>query len=344
MPGNQTTLVSISSLPEFTDLVRRNWIYLKETVKPVARQLYIYEMVGQGQGNSKRYTEVDVETYADYKPEGANFTKSKVGIGYSKDMIARTYGKEIEITLEMRNDNRYQEIGAYITNLALFCQNRQELDLTHRLTFATSTSYVDKNGETIDVSVGDGQPLISNAHTLAFSPITYSNRVPGDPVFSQSAFEAALQLAATQIYSNFGEKRVLHFNTIITGDDPATVRAVRQLLQSTADIDAVQSGVANVYSATQTGFKHVILPNLATTASGAYDPTKRKWWFIAATGQGVNGWQAYFGEWIPPTLRVPEVGNNGEDIHNLNWTYVAFCRYGICIPSPKGIIGSCPQS
>lgn len=343
MPG-QTTLVSIASLPELTDLIRRNWIYLRETVKPVAKTLYISEMVGQGQGNTKRYNEIDVETYADYKPEGANTTKSKVGIGYSVDMVARTFAKEIDITLEMRNDNRYQEIGSYITNLAMFCDNRQDLDLTHRLTFASSTSYTDKNGEIVNTAVGDGLALVSTSHTLAFSPITYSNRLTGDPVFSQSAYEAALSLAATQIYSNFGEKRTMNFNTIITGNDPATVRTVRQMLQSTADIDAAQSGVANIYSATQTGMRHVILPNLATTAAGAYDASKRKWWFIAATGQGVNGWQAYLGEWIPPTLRVPSASNNGEDIHNLNWTFVAYCRYGIAIPSPKGIIGSLPAS
>jgi len=134
------------------------------------------------------------------------------------------------------------------------------------------------------------------------------------------------------------------FNTIITGDDPNTVRTVRQLLQSTADIDAAQSGVFNVYSASQTGMKHVILPNLATTAAGAYDSTKRKWWGIASTGQGVNGWQAYLGEWISPTLRTPAAGNNGEDIHNYNWTYSAYCRYGIAIPTGKGLIMSCPTT
>jgi len=339
--GNQTTLVSISSLPEMTDLVRRTFLVHKDTVKPVAKQLYITEQIGSGNGSTKRYNEIDVETYADYKGEGANSQKSKVGIGYSVDMTARTFAKEIDITLEMRNDNRYMEIGTYITNLSSFCANRQDLDLTHRLTFATSSSYTDKNGQTVTTTTGDGQVLCYALHSLAFNSNTYSNRVTGDPVFSQGAYEAAKLLAATNIYSNFYEKRVMNFNTIISGDDPSTVRAVTQLLKSEADIDAVQAGVVNVY---KNQMRHVILPNLATDATGAYDSTKRRWWFIAATGQGINGWQAYLGEWIAPTLKTPSEGNNGEDVHNFNWTYSAYCRYGIATVSPKGIIGSTPTS
>lgn len=339
--GSQTSFLNEVTLSEMTDLVRRNWTYTQQHIARNAKQLYIVDPVGAGQGNTKRYNEVDIETYADYKAEGTDSTKSRVGVGYSLDMTARTFSKEIDITLEMRNDNRYMEVGTLITNLSEFCANRQDLDLTHRLSFATSTSYTDKNGETVNTEVGDGLALLSASHTLAFSSTTYSNRVSGDPAFSQGSYEAALLLAATQIYTNFGEKRNMNFNTIVTGDDPGTVREVRQLLESTADIDGQHAGITNVYQGTK---KHVILPNLATTAAGVYDSTKRRWWFIAAIGQGLNGWQAYLGEWIYPTMMTPRSGNNGEDIHSYNWTYSAYCRYGICIPSPKGLIGSAVSS
>ena len=339
--GNQTTNLNEATLSELTDLVRRNWLYVRENIVRNAKQLYITDSVGAGQGNSKRYKEIDIETYADYKAEGANAAKSKVGIGYEVDMTARTFAKEIDITLEMRNDNRYAEVGTYITNLSEFCENRMDLDLTHRFTFATSTAYTDKNGESISIVVGDGLALLSTVHTLAFSSTTYSNRLTGDPAFSETSFEAAKLLAATQIYSNFGEKRTMNFNTIVSGDDPGTVRSIKQLLESTADVDAVQAGIKNIYMG---AMKHVVLPNLATTAVGAYDSTKRRWWGIAATGQGMNGWQSYLGTWIAPTLKTPAAGNNGEDVHNYNWTYSAYCRYGIAIPTPKGYIGSCPTS
>ncbi len=339
--GNSTSFLNEISLSEMTDLVRRSWIYTQQHIARNARQLFMVDRIGSGQGNTKRYNEVDIETYADYKAEGTDSTKSRVGIGYSLDMTARTFSKEIDITLEMRNDNRYKEVGTLITNLSDFCVNKQDLDLTHRFTFANATSYTDRNGELINTEVGDNLAVLSASHTLAFSSTTYNNIVTGAPVFSQGSYEAALLIAATQIYTNFGEKRSMNFNTIITGDDPSTIREVRQLLESTADIDGQHSGITNVYQGTK---KHVVLPNLATTAAGVYDSTKRRWWFVAAIGQGLNGWQAYLGEWIQPTMMQPRQGNNGEDIHSYNWTYSAYSRYGICIPSPKGIIGSIVSS
>jgi hypothetical protein len=335
--GNQTTNLNTISLPEFTDLVRRNWVATRQNIIRNAKQLFISENIGGGNGSSKRFKEVDIETYSDVKPEGANNTKAKVGVGYEVDMTARSFSKEIDITIEMRNDNREKEVGTYIRNLNEFCDNRMDLDLTHRFTFAGSTNYTDKNGYTVDLTVGDGLALVSSVHTLAFASATYSNLVSGAPAFSQSAFEAAKSLAVTQIFSNFGEKRVINFNTIVSGDDPSTVRAIKQFLNSTADVDAIQSGLMNVYNG---AMKHVVLPNLATTAAGAPDSTKKRYWFVVASGQGVNGWQAYVGTWIAPKLTTPAAGNNGEDIHNGNWTYSTFTRYGIAVVSPKGLIGS----
>ena len=337
MAGQQTTLLSTISLSEMTDLVRKEWVMLREGSMQNAHQLFISDQIGSGNGSTKRYDEVDVETYADAKAEGTDSTKAKVGVGYNKTMVARTFSKEVDITLEMRNDNRYAEVGTYITNLGKFCDARQDLDLTHRFTFAGDTSYTDRNGETVSTTVGDGLALVSASHTLAFSATTFSNLVAGAPAFSESALESALLLAATNIYSNFGEKRTLRFNKIVTGDDPTTVRTVRQLLQSTADVDAVQSGIVNVYNGR---FEHVILPDLATSAAGAYNSAKKRYWFLVAAGQGMNGWQAFVGQWIAPTLLTPSDSNAGMDIHNYNWTYSAYCRYGIVTVSPKGLIGS----
>lgn len=337
--GFQTTIASIQSLPELTDLVRREWSMMKEFLPRQAKQLYNSEFVGAGQGNTKIINEFDGNTFADVKPEGVNSSKARVGVGYNKTMTARTFSKEIEITLEMRHDNRYAEVGQMITDLAQFCENRQDLDLTHRLTFATSSSYTDMNGNVVDLTMGDGNPLLYSAHTLAFSSTTYSNIISGNPAFSQGGFEAGLLLGNSQTYNNFGEQRNIELSHIVTWRDPGTMRVVKQFLNSMADIDAVQSGIVNVY---KNGYTHVVLPYLATLANGTYDGTKRRWWFLIAPG--MKGWQSYVGDWIAPTLVTPSPGNNGEDIHNLNWTYVAYCRYGIVILSGKGCIGSTPTS
>lgn len=327
------------SLSDLTDLVRRNWTVMKDALPRRAKSLYNTEFIGAGQGSSKRIEEFDGQTFASSKAEGTNSAKASVGSGYSVDMVARTFSKEIEITLEMRNDNRYAQIGQLITDLSTFCENRQDLDLTHRITFAPSSSYTDMDGISVTITVGDSNPLAYATHALAFSPTTYNNIVTGSPAFSQASYESALLIGSTQTYNNFGEQRMLDWNTIVTGTDPGTVRTVQQMLNSMADIDAVQAGIVNVYKNNK---RHIELPYLASTASGAYDSTKRRWWALIAVG--VNGWQAYVGDWISPTLKTPAPGNNGEDVHNYNWTYSSYCRYGIAIVSGKGFILSNPTS
>src|SRR3990167_889103 len=319
--GGQSTLLSNASLPEFVDLTRRSWAITQEQLQRNARQLFIETTV---EGSSKRFQEVDLSTYADVKTEGADSEKAKVGAGYFMDLNVRTFSKEIDITLEMRQDNRYPEVKGLITSLAEFCDNRMELDLTHRFTFAGDTSYTDLNGETVTTEVGDNLALASASHTLAFSATTYNNIVTGNPAFSESSLESALLIAATQIYNNFGELRQLNFNTIVSGPDPGTVRTIRQILESTADIDAIQAGVKNVYMGQ---FRHVVLPRMATSAVGAYNSAKRRYWFLVAAGQGIQGFQAYLGVKQAPTLQSPATGNNGEDVHNLNWTFLTYCRY-----------------
>ena len=340
--GNQGTLLSTLTFPEFTDLVRHIWVEEKDKIVPVARQLFIFDPIGSGQGGTKRYDELDSDTFADYLAEGTDSSKAKHGVGYNVTMTARAFSKEVDITWPMRVQNRYQEVNDKITSLASLIEQRQELDLTHRLTFATSSSYTDKNGITVATTVGDGNVLAYATHALAFSSTTYSNRVTADPAFSESALEAAMNLATSNIYNNFGEKRVKNFNVIFMGEnDQASIKSAQQLIRSSADPDAVQSGVTNVYMGK---FRLVVLPYLSTTAAGAYDSTKKRWWGIAAVGQGSAGWQAYLGEWVAPELFSPSIGSNGEDIHNFNWTYSTRGMYGICTVSPKGIIFSCPTS
>src|SRR3990167_5641668 len=139
--GNQGTLLSNLTFPEFTDLVRHEWISARENPIRNARQLFIEDFVGAGNGSTKRYDEYDGETFADNKAEGADSKKAKVGVGYNVTMTAKTVSKEVDITYEARHDNRYAQIGTDLTNLANFVDDRQDLDLTHRFTFAASTSY-----------------------------------------------------------------------------------------------------------------------------------------------------------------------------------------------------------
>jgi hypothetical protein len=105
---------------------------------------------------------------------------------------------------------------------------------------------------------------------------------------------------------------------------------------SSADVDGDNPGIKNTY----TDYNLISLPFLATDANGAYDSTKRRWWGIAALGE-LN---AMLGVWEENNLKMPSAGNNGEDVHNDNWTYGSRMTYGKCWVTAKGLIMSCPSS
>lgn len=143
--------------------------------------------------------------------------------------------------------------------------------------------------------------------------------------------ELAETLANTNILNNFGHTRSINFNVIFSGKDANTCRLIRKAIFSEGDVDEVNPSIKNTY----TGFRHVILPNLATDANGAYDSTKRRWWGILATEK----WQAHFGVWEENNMNTPHI-----DPHNDNYVYGSRMSYGRCLTSARGAIYSCPTS
>lgn len=330
--GNATSFINTATLPEVTDLIKKEFYTVGEMVRPVAAQLFIQDNLTSWPHPTKRYDEYDVKTFAQRKHEGVAAKKTQAGIGYRKTMESFRYATEIEITWEMRRYGQDKRFASDVKNLAHFLPQRKELDLSHRFTFANATSYTSLEGETIDVSTGDDLAMVSTVHTLAHSATTYSNQVSGNPIFSQGALELAEELTVSNILSNFGEKRVMNFNTIVTSDDPTTCRAVRQVLESTADVDAAHAGVMNYYGGS---YSHVKLPYLATDASGARNSAKKKWWFLVAANQGMAGWQAYFSVFESDNMKAPD-----EDTHTDNWHYGVRGSWGIVVLSGRGVVAS----
>lgn len=337
---NQGTSLMTVTFPELTDLLERTFKSVGGLIVPVAKQLFLTESIGAGEGELKLLQEYDVQTYAKAKPQGVDAKKAAFGIGYYVTIRMKRIGIESEITWEMRRLNKYAEVNAALTSLPHFCPQRVDLDLTHRFTFCTSTAYTDMDGNSVDLTVGDGLALASASHTLKFSSTTYSNIVSGNPLFSKGALEAAELLTTTDILSNFGEKRVMDFNTIVTGNNPTVVNAVKQFLKSTSDNTQNNSGVVNV---NQDKYRHVILPYLATTATGAADSTKKNWWFLVAAGAGLRGWQAYYVEWEAMNL-IPSTTGNGTDVHKDIWYFNVRQAYNIGVVSGRGFVASNPTS
>jgi hypothetical protein len=119
-------------------------------------------------------------------------------------------------------------------------------------------------------------------------------------------------------------------DTIVTTDDPNTIHQVRELLNAEANVDTSNAATFNVF---KNAYKHVIVPRIATTGTGATDTTKRKYRFLVASRNS----SFYFTILNEPYTKAPADGNNGEEFSSENWNYLTASSYGIAIVSPEWI-------
>jgi len=292
--------------------------------------LFVVENVPENSGNIRDYTEIDLELYADNKAQGNQAGRARVVLGYNKTVSVKRIAKDIGITYEMRRFNKYPDVVRRLTNLAQMPMNRLELDLSHRIGFGTATTYTDKNGSAVDISVGDALALFSTVHTLTGSSSTYRNRLAGNPILSKGALEGMERLVAEETLNNFAEKVTIPFDILWTTDDPNTVNTALEYLNSVAAPDFANSGVTNVYKAK---YKHVKLPLVATTAAGAVDNTKRRYWGLASSMMS----DAHLGIWEAPHLKSPADLNAGEEFSTDDWNFGVRAGYGIGIVTGRWI-------
>lgn len=332
MSTSQVNLLSFTELKDTTARVVADTYKRLEDLQRV-KSLYTVDAIPANSGTQRIFTSYVSELYANYMAEGADATLASHAQGREKTMYMRRLGKNIEITHIARKFANTPKVITQLTSLGQFIPQRMALDCTHRFSFATATSYTDLDGKTIDTTIGDDtRAVIYTAHTLTASGSTYSNVITGNPVFSKGSFEVAKERTNTQMLDDFGNRIVMDFNTVVTSDDPATVTSVQELLRSTTNPTQNNPGVVNVHQGT---FAHVILPRLATTATGAYDSTKAKYWFYLAVGTGSSYWDGHLGIWEDAYSVAEDVS-----VKNDNMTLGTRGAWGLCVVTGRGITGS----
>jgi hypothetical protein len=324
------------SLPVFVQLANVIFEKKKDSLQQFARSsgMFRIENIPQNTGNTRQYTEIDLEEYANRKNESDQASRARVQQGYTKFLTSYRIAKDIGISYEMRTQNKYNEVITRLENLADLAMNRMDLDLTHRITFSTATTYVDMDGVTVDISVGDTLALASTVHTLKGSSTTYASRLAGNPQISKGSLEGMEKLVVENTFNQFGQKVTLKNDRIFCGDDPNTNNTIDEYLQSSGAPDFNNSGVKNVYNGKYT---KVVLPRLATDANGGVDTNKRKYW---GTFSSVMT-QAHLGIWEEPHLKSPgSIGSteqssnaNGEEFSTDDWNFGVRAGYGIAILS-----------
>ena len=328
MSANLNTI----TLGVFTQLANVNFEKKMDSLPQYARSSGLFKIVdmASNSGDTRQFEEIDLEEYARVKNEGDQASLVREQQGYNKTLMLTRFGFDQTITYEMRSRNKYETVIARLTNLAITVTNKLDLDLSHRITFGTATSYTDRDSRSVDISVGDGLALFSTAHTLKGSSTTYRNILANNPQVSKGALEAMEKMRVENTLNQFGEKMTVEADILFSTDDPNTCNTIRELLQATAEISAPNEGVPNVYRAK---YRHVKLPRLATDANGAVDSTKSKYWGLASS----MDCSAYLGVSEEPHLNAPQIGNNAEDVSTEDWTYTARIGYGVTIVGGRWI-------
>lgn len=320
------------SLPVFTRLAG---VIFAEAINQVDKTirssgLFKVESIPSNSGETRDYTEIDLNLYARNKPQGDQAGRARVQLGYNKLVTVRRFAMDIGIDHEMRRFNKYPEVVNRLTNLSQMPDNRIELDLSHRLGFGTATAYTDMDGQSIDLTTGDGLALYSTVHTLRGTATTYRNRLAGNPQLSKGSLEGMERLITEETLNSFGEKVSVPFDILWTTDDPVTMNTAMEYLNSVAAPDFANSGVTNVYKAK---FKHVKLPLVPTTAAGLVDNTKRRYWGIASSKIS----DAHLGIWETPYLKTPSSLNAGEEFSTDAWNFGVRAAWGIGIVTGRWI-------
>lgn len=277
-------------------------------------------------GNTREISSIDTNEYLTYKGESDQAARGKIQQGYSNTITSYRVAENVGISYEMRTQNKYPEVIRRLTNAGKKGPNTIDLDLSHRITFGTATSYTDRDGRTIDVTTGasSSQQLFDTNHPLAGSSTTYRNRLANNPRLSKGALEGMERLVTEETYNALGEKVTATFDILFTTDDPNTVNAAREYLQSSGAPEATHGSVINVYKGK---YRHVTLPRVATDANGAPDSTKRYYWGIASSSMS----SLYCGIWEAPHMIPPAANSNSEDVQTDDWEFRNRAGYGISV-------------
>lgn len=304
-----------------------------EYIPHLAKELYNVQYRGGGVSDIFRHEEIDGPALASRFNEGDDVPAAVIRLGYTKNVQVYRIGEAVSVSWHLRHHNKYPEMMQAIFKLGARVAERMELDLTHRFTFATVTSYTDKDGTSVTTTSGDTLAMLSTAHTITGSSSTYRNRLANNPALSIGSLESAESIGAQQMIDNGGVRVFPRYDTIVVGTDATQQNIAYKIVNSVSPRDESNANVANPY---MKKYRVLILKYMDSLASGAYDSTKNKYWFLVDSMN--SGLVCDVTE--NPHITAPTPGGNGDNFWNENWTFKATATYGIELLQPRGVIGS----
>jgi hypothetical protein len=325
-------MASLINTSNFADFVANSQINFRrafDDFPKVASQLYDVEYTDLVTGEE---SSLEGFTMAKIKDEGDDFAYLDINQGDNKIWNVYEIGGMTKITWKMRVANKYRVMNQRISNLGKSAARRMEIDLTHRFTFGTATSYTSQEGRTITTTLGNGKQLFYSGHDVPGSTSTYRNRVANNPQLSKGGIEAGEKLFTSQMIDSNGELINEMPDSLIIANNPTMKNTALEYLRSTSAPEGAVSGIYNVYN---DRYKLIVLPFLATNKDGAYDSTKESYWMLA----NLRGTDAVCKILSAPRL-IPPTENDGKEFETMDWLFASHAAYAIEIVRGQWIVMS----
>ncbi len=326
-------MITTANLPDLIANSKIKWNEGLETVPMAMRKLYDTANTDEYESSHSSMTGYGI---AKRKTETGVFAKDDPKQGYKINLQQARIGLQREVTWEMRRFDKYRLIGKTMRGLGKSTAERLELDLANYLGYAfdqVDPTYTNIDSEVVTCKSGDDLSIFHDAHTVTGSAATYGNRIT--PAFDSAgvALQAAL-VKFSLFIGHKGQRIGSNPRIILTSDDPATVLAVKQLLNSTTLPGQSNSSVINPYKG---DFVHIIAPALAKDLNGTYDATFAKQWYLIDDS---NLEQAILEISENPTFTPPKDGGNSDNVSTDVWTFTSSSAYDYGVVEANYIVGS----
>ncbi len=323
MPAGTAT--GFNSAAVWTDLVKLSpmvWMQGAQTalsqVQPVM-DLYDIDQLDQF---NRDYSYVADSGFAKVVNEGADYSTRTINQGDTLSLTAVKRGDAATITEDLVDGNKYREIGKKLTNLGGSLFRTRARDATHvGWTFSMSTSFTDSEGNTVTIGPSkNGEALYADTHTMADGS-TFDNLQGTPSPLGESTLRTLQDLTVDFLDENgipvstWGTSGDL---VLWTSFDVSMDHAAYRLCTQDWNYQSANRDISTFKGV----FRHVKLAYLATTATGARDSTKEKFYGILDMALMKDG--AIFGDHTMPTPDGPFT-----DIYNGGMLWRSKSRYDI---------------
>lgn len=326
MPAGALTTANTAAV--WNDLVKLSpmvWVEgARQALEDVQPVMDLYDVDPLDEFN-RDYGSISVSGFGHNLAEGADYVARFNNQGGTLSLTAVKRGDMFTITEDLVDGNKYREIRMGMEDLGASLFRTRARDATHvGFTFSGSTSFVDMDGVTISNGIIKGsEAVVADTHTLADGSNLDNNLA--DTAIGEVGLRNLEDLTV-----DFSDQNGLPVSwglggkVLVTSMDVGIGHAALRLTNQDWQYQSGNRDINPFSDARARGGKYVHLPLFfhSTTATGARDSTKDKYYYIL--DRKIAKRAMIFGDHTNPTPMGPF-----RDIYNAGQLWQSKSRYDI---------------